>query len=274
MIRQFYFENDKGQVFNFKYSNSVLLSEVTGLGFTFDYKYLKFDHVYETIKQDVTLAEISGTLSFLDGYLGYQRFIDYLTVQSKNLKLYYKDIDFKYIYVDIFSVSKTEIVDGYLKSEIVLHKKSYWIKERQLVLNFGKEVGGKNYPYTYPVSYVLTKAEETRLSISGIKYAATVIEIVGDVNIPELSVFRQGIELTSMKLDITKDNARLVISSIPNNRYMKDLSGNIETDVYALQDFSKDNFIMLPPGELLIAFKSGRSSNTLCKMTIFEYHFG
>lgn len=274
MIRQFYFENDKGQIFNFKYSNSVLLSEVTGLGFTFDYKYLKFDHVYETIKQDVTLAEISGTLSFLDGYLGYQRLIDYLTVQSKNLKLYYKDIDFKYIYVDIFSVSKTEIVDGYLKSEIVLHKKSYWIKERQLVLNFSKAIGGKNYPFTYPVSYVPTKAEETRLSISGIKHAATVIEIVGDVNIPELSVFRQGIELTSMKLDITKDNARLVISSIPNNRYMKDLSGNIETDIYALQDFSKDNFIMLSPGELLITFKSGRASNTLCKMTIFEYHLG
>ena len=45
MIRQFYLENDNGQAFYFKYANNVLLSEVTGLGFSFDYKYLKFDHI-------------------------------------------------------------------------------------------------------------------------------------------------------------------------------------------------------------------------------------
>ena len=79
MIRQFYLENNNGQTFYFKYSNHVLISEVTGIGFSFDYKYLKFDHIFETIKQDVTIAEIAGTLSFLDGYLGYQRLIDFLT---------------------------------------------------------------------------------------------------------------------------------------------------------------------------------------------------
>lgn len=274
MIRQFYLENNNGQTFYFKYSNHVLISEVTGIGFSFDYKYLKFDHIFETIKQDVTIAEIAGTLSFLDGYLGYQRLIDFLTLQSKNLKLYYKDIDLKYVYVDVYSLSKTEIVNGYLKSEIVFHKKSYWIKEKQLLLDFGTEIVGKNYPYVYPVSYVLTKAEETRVSVSGIKNAATVIEILGDINKPELTVYKQGRVLTSMKLDLIKDNSRLIISSVPNNRYIKDLTNGIDSDIYALQDFNKDNFIMLEPGELLIEFKSGRATNTLCKLTIYEYHLG
>ncbi len=274
MIRQFYFENDNGQAFYFKYANNVLLSEVTGLGFSFDYKYLKFDHVFETIKQDVELAEIQGTISFLDGYLGYQKLIDYLTIQSKNLKLYYKDLELKYIYVDVSSLSKTEIIDGYLKSDLTLHKKSYWIKERQLILDFGKNIVGKNYPYKYPVSYLTTKAEETRVSVSGIKNAATIIELVGDVNKPELNVYRQNKVVSSMKLNIDKDKAKIIISSVPNNQYMKDLTNGSNIDIYHLQDFSKDNFILLPPGELLIGFKSGRTTNTLCKLTIFEYHLG
>ena len=273
MIRQFYLENDNGQAFYFKYTNNVLLSEVTGLGFSFDYKYLKFDHIFETINQDVELAEIQGTLSFLDGYIGYQKLIDYLTMQSKNLKLYYKDTELKYIYVDVSSVTKTEIIDGYLKSDITLHKKSYWIKERQLILDFGKVVGGKNYPYTYPVNYLMTKAEETRVSVSGIKNAATIIELIGDVNKPELNVYKRGNIVSSMKLNIDKDKAKIIISSVPNNQYMKDIT-NDDIDIYHLQDFNKDNFILLPPGELLIEFKSGRTTNTLCKLTIYEYHLG
>ena len=273
-MRQFYLENDNGQTFYFKYSNNVLISEVTGLGFIFDYKYLKFDHVFETIKQDTSVGEIGASLSFLDNYEGYQKFIDYITNQSKNLKLYYKDLDLKYIYVDIYSLSKTEIVGGFLKSELIMNKKSYWIKVRQIILEFGSLIGGKNYPYTYPVSYLLTKAEETRVTVGGIKAASTVIEILGDVDKPELNVYLRDNLITSMKLAITKNNARLIISSVPNNQYIKDLSNGQSIDIYALQDFSRDNFILLNPGDLRVEFRSGKTTNTLCKLTIYEYHLG
>jgi len=274
LIRQFYLENDNGQTFNFKYSNNVLISEITGLGFSFEYKYLKFDHVFETIKQDTSVGEIGASLSFLDNYQGYQKFIDYLTNQSKNLKLYYKDLDLKYIYVDIYSLSKTEIIDGLLKSELIMNKKSYWIKERQITLEFGSLIGGKNYPYKYPVSYLLTKAEETRVTIGGIKAASTVIEIIGDVDKPELNIYQRDSLITSMKLAITKNNARLIISSIPNQQYIKDLSSGQSIDIYAFQDFSRDNFILLNPGDLRVEFRSGKTTNTLCKLTIYEYHLG
>jgi hypothetical protein len=52
------------------------------------------------------------------------------------------------------------------------------------------------------------------------------------------------------------------------------IKNDIETDIYAYQDFEKDNFIELKPGRNTLEFKSGVMSDTLCKVHIFEYHLG
>ena len=42
-----------------------------------------------------------------------------------------------------------------------------------------------------------------------------------------------------MKLNIIKNNAKIVISSIPNEQYIRSYDGSVENDIYHLQDFEK-----------------------------------
>src|SRR5690554_2899834 len=220
MIRKFYLENSKGQVFNFNYYSGCLLANITGLGFSYNVSYLKYDHIYNTIKKDEPLGEISFDIIFLDGYLGYQKLIDYLNIETSNLKLYYISNDTKYVYVDFVNLSKSEIADGHLKSTAILNKKTYWIKERTLILNLDQTINGKIYPYTYPFLYNQTTGGKVRVKIGGVTKAATVIEITGNIKNPSLEVKQNNNVITSMKLNIEKNNARIVISSIPNEQYI------------------------------------------------------
>ncbi len=275
MIRKFYLENSKGQVFNFNYYNGCLLSNIAGLGFSYNVSYLKYDHIYHSVKKDEPLGEISFDIIFLDGYTGYQKLIDYLNIETSNLKLYYTSNDTKYVYVDFVNLTKSEIVDGYLKSGAILNKKTYWIKEKSFILNFDSTTqSGKLYPYSYPVSYSETTGGKARLKIEGVTNASTLIEITGNVKNPILNVLKGEEIITSMKLNIIKNNAKIVVSSIPNEQYIKSIEGMVETDIYHLQDFEKDNFILLEPSDLTLEFNSGTNNETTFKIFIYEYHLG
>src|SRR5690625_684604 len=275
MIRKFYLENSKGQVFNFNYYNGCLLTDISGLGFSYNINYLKYDHIYETVKKDEPLGEISFDIIFLEGYSGYQKLIDYLNIETSNLKLYYVSNDTKYVYVDFVNLSKSEIIDGHLKSAATLNKKTYWIKERNFILTFdSSEQSGKVYPFKYSYSYSGTTGGKSRLKIEGVTSASTLIEITGDVKNPSLDVYRGENIVTSMKLNITKNNAKIAISSIPNKQYIKSIEGLVETDIYHLQDFEKDNFILLETTDLTLEFNSGTNKATTFKIFIYEYHLG
>ena len=275
MIRKFYLENSKGQVFNFNYYNGCLLANINGLGFSYKISYLKYDHIYTAVKKDEPLGEISFDIIFLDGYSGYQKLIDYLNIETSNLKLYYVSNDTKYVYVDFVNLSKSEIVDGHLKSGAILNKKTYWIKEKSFILSFDSSVqSGKVYPFKYSYSYSETTGGKARLKIDGVTKASTLIEITGNVKNPSLNVLKGDEVITSMKLNIIKNNAKIVISSIPNEQYIKSIEGVLENDIYHLQDFEKDNFILLEPTDLTLEFNSGTNNETTFKIFIYEYHLG
>lgn len=275
MIRKFYLENSKGQVFNFNYYSGCLLANITGLGFSYNVSYLKYDHIYNTVKKDEPLGEISFDIIFLDGYSGYQKLIDYLNIETSNLKLYYVSNDTKYVYVDFVNLSKSEIVDGHLKSGAILNKKTYWIKEKSFILSFDSSVqSGKVYPFKYSYSYSETTGGKARLKIDGVTKASTLIEITGDIKNPSLNVLKGDEVITSMKLNIIKNNAKIVISSIPNEQYIRSYDGLVENDIYHLQDFEKDNFILLEPSDLTLEFNSGTNNETTFKIFIYEYHLG
>ena len=275
MIRKFYLENSKGQVFNFNYYNGCLLANINGLGFSYKISYLKYDHIYTAVKKDEPLGEISFDIVFLDGYSGYQKLIDYLNIETSNLKLYYVSNDTKYVYVDFVNLSKSEIVDGHLKSGAILNKKTYWIKEKSFILSFDSSVqSGKVYPFKYSYSYSETTGGKARLKIDGVTRASTLIEITGNVKNPSLNVLKGDEVITSMKLNIIKNNAKIVISSIPSEQYIKSIDGIVESDIYHLQDFEKDNFILLEPTDLTLEFNSGTNNETTFKIFIYEYHLG
>ena len=46
------------------------------------------------------------------------------------------------------------------------------------------------------------------------------------------------------------EDAVIITSSVPDNKYLKKMiKEEIETDIYSYQDFEKDNFIELSPGQ-------------------------
>lgn len=274
MIRKFYLENSNGQRFYFKYSSGVLLSQVEGLGFALDLSYLKYDHVHQFVKRDLPLLEISATLTFLSGYEGYQKLIDYLNHENENLKLFDESFDTKYLYVDVASLSKRDIRDGALTSEIVFNKRSYWIKERLVLMEVGSSITGKIYPYGYAYSYQNTISNQTQLKIGGCMKASTKLEIIGSIDHPEVIVTQHDRITSTLKLNITKNNTKLIISSVPNNQYMHLEENNETIDIYAYQDFTKDNFIYLDTGDLTLEFRPGIVGENLCKVHIYEYHLG
>ncbi len=275
MTRKFYIENSKGQKFEFSYYSGFLISKISGLGFSYNMGYLKYEHTFHTIKKDELLGEIVFDIIFLNGYEVYQKLIEYLNIETTNLKLYYTTTDTKFVYVDFVNLSKTEVADGHLKSTATLNKKTYWIKEKSFILNFDSTTqSGKLYPYSYPVSYSETTGGKARLKIEGVTNASTLIEITGNVKNPILNVLKGEEIITSMKLNIIKNNAKIVISSIPNEQYIRSYDGLVENDIYHLQDFEKDNFILLEPSYLTLEFNSGTNNETTFKIFIYEYHLG
>ncbi len=274
MIRRFYLENENGQQFHFKYHSGVLLSNVTGLGFQFNMSYLKYGHIHKTVSRDTPISEISGVLNFLDGYSGYQNFINYLNQGRENLKLYYTSNDTKFVYVDVVSLSKTEIHAGLLTCEIILNKKSFWIKERQIIIDIDNVTGGKIYPYHYDYKYQITQEGRTTIDIDGFFNANVIIEIIGSVDHPEINVIQSGNVTSSLRLNLVEQDVKIMVSSIADNKYLKMFKNNVETDIYGYQDFERDNFIQLAPGRNTLEFKSGVMENSVCKVHIFEYHLG
>ena len=96
----------------------------------------------------------------------------------------------------------------------------------------------------------------------------------GSVDHPEINVIQNGTLVSSLRLNLVEEDIKIQISSVADNKYLKMIKDDIETDIYAYQDFEKDNFIELKPGRNTLEFKSGVMEDTLCKVHIFEYHLG
>ena len=155
-----------------------------------------------------------------------------------------------------------------------MNKKSYWIKERQIIIDITEVLDGKVYPYPYAYTYQITQEGQTTIDVGGSFNANVIIEMEGSVDHPEINVIQNGILVSSLRLNLVEEDVKIQISSVADNKYLKMIKGDIETDIYAYQDFEKDNFIELKPGRNTLEFKSGVMEDTLCKVHIFEYHLG
>ena len=127
-MREFYLENQSGSKYFFNFKNQTLASELSGLGFEKTNTYIKFGKTYKKVKEEIEITSINMTLYFLKGYAGYNEFLSFLK-ETSELKLFYKAKDTKYCYVDIPSLSKTELIAGTVKSDIVFDKLSLWQKD-------------------------------------------------------------------------------------------------------------------------------------------------
>lgn len=274
MIRKLYLENKNGVTYYFNYQSGTLISDIDGLGFEHELSYLRYQNMYERVEQTIPISEIKATLTFLKGYSGYLKFLDYLKSVDNGLFLHYDAGEEKYAYIDIKSVSKSELVFGVLQCQIVFNKLSPWLKEKVVSIEANGDSTGKVHPYKYPYSY--SKSFEGKINITniGVFKAPLKFEIYGSVKNPEIYIYKDNQVVSTLRLFVDSLNVIITVSSVPTNQFIEITENGIKRNIYDLQDFTCDNFIYLDPGEYIIEFKPGVSTITNCRVTILEGYLG
>lgn len=274
MIRRFYLQNLSGNRFYFDYQTGCLISNLSGLGFQKDFTYLSFDQFYDRVEETYPLTDIQATLIFLKGYVGYREFLEYLKLGDKDMVLYYESNDTAYCHVEVKSLTKSEIKNGALQSELVLQKKSLWLKSQIITIDVNVVNQGKVYPFHYPYRYSVSFEGKVKITNRGIIPAPLVIEISGAVDDPEVLVVKNGEVISVLRLYLQSNEGEIIVSSIPNKQYMLQRSGNVTTSIYDKQDFTEDNFLFIDPGEYELEFRPGVSSETNCRIHMLEGFLG
>ena len=275
MIRQFYLENEYGEIYYFDHRSQTIITQASGLGFALDIKYLEYNRIYAKSEYQIPLSEISETLVFLRGYQGYKAFVDYLSKSKKEHKLFYITPAFKaYTIVDVSSLSKAELVSGTIQSQIIFKKLSLWIKEKTYEIIANGSSYGKVYPYQYPFIYANSYQGITNITNQGLDEAPLNIEIYGAFSNPEITIKKNGHIIQRLKLYVESEDATLTVISNPSEQVITMIQNGTIYDVYGMQDFEADNFLFVSHGDYEVEFKPGVSSRTVCRITLFEGYVG
>jgi len=274
MIRRLYLENTAGNRFNFDYRSGCLISALSGLGFTQEMTYLKYDTFYDRVDQTQPLSEIQATLTFMKGYRSYTEFLEYLKLGEKGLKLVYETNDSAFCYIDVKTLSKQELIAGALQSQITFQKLSLWLKSQVFTIQVNEDTTGKVYPYIYPYRYSASYEGRIRLINRGVQKAPLLIEIFGAIDEPEV-IIRKGDQIVSMmRLYHSQTSGEVHVSAIPNHQFIRQVDNGATISIYASQDFSCDNFLFVDPGSCEVEFKPGVASATICRITMLEGYLG
>ena len=274
MIRRLYLENPSGNRFYFDYRSGCLITAPSGLGFSQEMTYLKYDTFFDRVEQTQPLAEIQATLVFLKGYRGYSEFLDYLKWGDEGLKLIYETNDSAFCNVDIKSLTKQELLAGTLQCQIVFQKLSLWLKMQIFSLTVNGDVTGKVFPFTYPYKYSASFEGKIQVNNRGVQKAPLFVELIGAVENPEIILRKNGIVTSMMRLYHSQGNGQVHVSAVPNNQFIRSIDNGSTVSIYSLQDFTCDNFLFVEPGECEIEFKPGVASSTFCRITMLEGYLG
>ena len=276
-MRQIYIVDSVGSTFTFNHLTKALFTDIEGVGIDRENKYLNFGGTYKLAEKKNPIGSITGKIIFLNGYEGYTEFLNFLKNNKGDLRLFYKADNLKYAYVELVSLTKTELESGVLQCSIKFDKLSMWLSRLSNTIKVKESTVNKQYPYTYPYTYSISFVGSIDCVNAGCKEAPIRIEITGKTHNPVVQIINKEKEVISqMRLLLTTSNSDdvIIVNAIPTEQEMTlNVSGNI-TDIYGLQDFNCDNFLTLPIGNFTIMFDPGVTEMTKCKITYIEMYEG
>lgn len=275
-MRIFYLVDDIGSTFTFNHLTKALFTEIDGVGIERTNTYLNFDGTYKLVKREHPMGAISGKIIFLNGYVGYTEFLNFLKKSSGSLRLFYKADNLKYCYVELKSISKTELESGVLQCSTTFDKLSMWLTRSTNTINVEENNLDKVYPYSYPYTYSKSYVGELTITNHSIYKAPLRLEIVGKTNNPIVEIYQKDTLISKLRLIVSTTNAtdKIVVDATPTQQEMSLQIGNTITNIYSDQDFNFDNFLYLPHGSYKIRFEPGVTEKTTCKVTILESYEG
>jgi hypothetical protein len=276
MIRKLWLESNTGKLFKFDETNHVLVKGVTGLGLYFSNNYIHQVLNYTKVSETIPLTNITFTLVFLNGYQGFNSFLSFVGGEKTGLKLKYKwGNSERYVNVELKEASKGELLGGAIVSEITLEKTSMWLNDVETSVMVDVSTVGKVFPFTYPFTFSETSSGSLTLVNNGVEDAPAIIEIEGAIYYPRLD-FYSGLTLVTslhLLLESTDESTKIMVSSHPDDLYIKAFINGAWLDIYDVQDFDCDNFCYIPKGTVRVEFLPGVLTNTTCKITYTECYY-
>jgi len=271
-MRKFYFINDKSEYYYFDKKDQAYISNVSGLGFEKDINFIDYDNFYKKLNEKNPIGEVSFSLVFTS-YKEYREFLTY-TENSETLYLYYESDDVRYIDCEIVSLSKTQLISGFLSCELVIKKLSYWFKKTTKEIIINVDSSGKVYSYTYPYTYSETQSGTVSITNKGYCKAPLKIIIQGSFTNPEIIIKNNGVQVSKCKIYYESTNAKIEIDSYPTNQKIEITEDGETFNAYEYQDFTCENFIFLERGTFDIEFKPNSTTTPKCYITMLEGYLG
>lgn len=259
-MRRFRLENEYGQTFYL--TEEAMINGVEGLGITRANDYLTYGNRYRVGQINHDVSDISLGLVFIKGYEGYRSFISFVSAASSLTLIYDLDESFK-CKVAFSSITKGELAFGSLQCSLVLHKLSPWFKLIDISISVELNDDFKIYPHFLPFIYGRNASGRVVFTNTSGSNAFLKIKIIGQVNNPQIQVIKDEEVYQTLRLFIVGTNT-IEVSSIPDEEYIL-VNGN---EAYEIQDFSSQNFLVIPPGDCRIEFAPGVASATECHLQI------
>lgn len=269
-MRRLYLVNEVGTTYFLDYKSKTLIETIEGLGFDYDIEYQEFESSFVESKRTLPLRVINATLIFLEGYVGFTKWRDFIT-KSNNLRLFYEADGLKYCYINIKSSTKTQIESGVLRSTIEIECLTLWLVNKSKTITVSKSDEGKTYPYKYTYVYSVSFDGNVTVINESARSIPLKIRIIGNVFNPRVLVRQGGVVVSGMRLLLDeRDSPIIEMSADPVNQYIKKIVNGEDIDIYSDQDFSYDNFLILPPGQSEIYFDPGVREVSTCEISFRE----
>lgn len=277
-IRNFYFENEKGQQIDLqKISGKLFLYNVTGLGFERELEYARVGTTFVKNKDELKQGVIQGELEFYENtYDEYKNFVDFI-FQAKALKLIYiskgKNKSKYYRDIDIAQIEKND-EDEYniLPTPITLLCKSLWYEENNFVYTVEEIEDELRWDFEWDSRFTDYENRSVLFENNGHEKAPFLLEMIGYVLNPTISVYVENELVNELTLNVTIEVDEKLVFSTRDNEYKvyKLLSnGTIENLFDDLDLNNKENFFKLPIGFSTIRL-SAENEILNSKLTIYK----
>ena len=247
-IRNFYFENEKGQQIDCqKINGGLFLYNVTGLGYEKDIQYEQLGNTFISNKEKINQNIINGELEFYDmTYDEYQQFIDFINYASE-LKLIYIPKTSKrtkfYRDIDVCKIDKAEEDDfNILSCPITMNCKSLWYQEKTIIHELNpSEDNVMRWDFEWDSRFTDYGSSSLNLKNEGHVEAPVVIVLFGRIVNPRFELWVEGVKYQTVPMNITIEE------------FEKLIYGTKEADFYirkqntdgTLEDLFKDNVISI-----------------------------
>lgn len=279
MVREFKLLNEKGQSFSLMdIENAVLLTEPTGLGYSYQTEYEQVGNDFITNLRTIAQGQVGGTANSLnyDNIAKLGNFIE----TAKKLRFYYKvpyEAGAKEFYrdVNIVSIDKTEKqVNGVLSCAIVFDCLSLWYGEDKTIYDARGE-DEMRWNFRWDARYINFDIRSLIYNNEGHVPAPFYIEIGGEVTNPKIELIVNGDVVASITIPVTIEQYEtLQYSSKTGELFIrKELADGTTENLFKKPyvNINNNNIFKLPLGasELRLTANDGEDEITSAKVIIY-----